>query len=223
MRQRQRIVKRMELKSQVDAVRSHNAPVNASVRRPTPANAHYTISGDLNSSALPDDLPVFVADAPTPHHPVVPESPTDRAEDANGGGRDDGSDAAADLQRDEVSRRHEDELGRLADDRRPTPPRPRLGAGRAVVEVALLLGRRLRRFAVAVFGRGGKAMRVGNRRDRECRYLLLAANLSLLNSTTARHRALQHSNNSSSSLSSNEPSKMVTGFLYNNNYFISMG
>jgi len=180
----------MKLKSQVDTVRSHNAPVNASVSRPTPTNAHYTISGDLNSSAPPNDLPIFVADAPTPHNSAAPESPSDRAENANSGGRDNSSDAAADLQRDEVSRRHEDELGRLADDRRPTPPRPRLGTCRAVVEVALLLIGRLRHFAVAVFGSGGKAVRVGNRRDRERRYLLLAANLSLLNSTTARHRAL---------------------------------
>ena len=148
MCQRQRVFERMELESQVGAVYSHDAPVDASVRRTTLANAQDATSSNFNSSALPDDIAVFVvgtADSPAPDHLLAPEPPRDRAEDADGRVRDDCGHAAADLERDAVARRHQNELGRFTDDGRPTSPRPRLPASRAVAEVALLLRRRLRR------------------------------------------------------------------------------
>jgi len=87
---------------------------------PTLANAHYAISRNFNSSPLPDDVTHFIVrhgDSSAPDHLFFPETPTHRAKDADVGGRDDGSTAAADLQRYEVAWRHQNKLGPLADDR----------------------------------------------------------------------------------------------------------
>ena len=117
---RQRILERMELESQVGTVVSHNAPVHAGVRRTTPANVQCTTFGNSNSPAVPDDVTVFVVgttDIAAPHHPAAPKSSTDLTKDADIGGRDDSSDASADLEPDAVAWRQQNEFGRLADDR----------------------------------------------------------------------------------------------------------
>jgi len=215
MRQRQCIIERMKHESQVGAVLAHSAPVDASIRRTTLAYAQYTTSGDLHSAALPDDVAVGT---PAPDHSVAPGSSTYRAEDADGSGRDDGGDTAADLQRDEVARRHQHELRRLADDRRPPPPpsRPRSRPCWTVAELARLLRRRLGRFPVnELSGSGsGEAVRVGNRRDCKRCDLLLAANLSLLNPTTARRRTLFTTTDTAiTSLSSNEQYNYTISYI----------
>jgi len=203
--QRQRLLERMKIESQVGPVVAHGAPVDSGVRLATLADAQSTASGHLNSPARSDDVLVdvlvdFGGDDAAPDYRAVSVPPPDRTVDADVDVRDEDGAAAAHFQGDVTATVHQHhELARLADDRRPTtpPPRGRLGPGRTVAEVARLLRRRLRGpdfsdvlLPVGVGCGSGNAVRIGNSRDRERRHLLLAAHLSLLNSATARRRTL---------------------------------